>query len=202
MQGRSLWSYEGQVTAVHCWSVHHRQEVVLWAGLFQVNANFILYPTENSVLVHYTDLPGNVMDIHWENHTKHTIALCEQNAHFLNVPAVEFVVRIELLKGNIAGVPLLTLLIDSSHFRQASWRVPLLLLIVLLGLRFSCIAVWLREQRGVRRSSATLLLYLFASNFVQFFDPSKRYTTLPSAALPSAFVYFVSSRYLDSSLKS
>jgi len=27
------------------------------------------------------------MDIHWENHTKHTIALCEQNAHFLNVPA-------------------------------------------------------------------------------------------------------------------
>jgi hypothetical protein len=77
----------------------------------------------------------------------------------------------------------------SSHFPQASWHVPLLLVIVLLALGFSCIAELLREQRGVRRSSATLLLYLFASNFVQFFDLSKRYPTLPYAALPSAIVY-------------
>ena len=49
---------------------------------------------------------------------------------------MEFVVTIELAKGNIAGVPLLTLFFDSSHFRQAWCRVPLLLVIVLLGLRF------------------------------------------------------------------
>jgi len=59
-QGRSLWSYDGKMTAGHCWSVHHRQEVVLWAGLFQLNVNFILYLTENSVLVHYTEVPKNV----------------------------------------------------------------------------------------------------------------------------------------------
>lgn len=70
------------------------------------------------------------------------------------------------------------------------------------GSRFSCIAGWLQEQWGVNSSSATLLLYLFAYNFVQFFDPLKRHRTLPYAALPPASVYFASSRYLDSSLAS
>jgi len=60
---------------------------------------------------------------------------------FLVFQQVEFVVTIELLRGNIAGVPSITLLIDSLHFGHASWRVSLLLVIVLLGLGFSCIAV-------------------------------------------------------------
>ena len=60
---------------------------------------------------------------------------------FLMFRQVEFIVTIELQAGNIAGVPLLTLLIDSSHFPHVSWLVPLLLANVLLGLEFSCIAV-------------------------------------------------------------
>jgi hypothetical protein len=57
-QGGSFLELRRQ--ADHCWSVHHRQEVVLWAGLFRLNVNFLLYLTENSVLVHYTEVPGNV----------------------------------------------------------------------------------------------------------------------------------------------
>jgi hypothetical protein len=63
---------------------------------------------------------------------------------------------------------------------------------------FSCNTGWLSEQWGVSSSNATLLLYLFAYNFVQFFDPLKRYITLPYVALPPASVYCVSSRYLPS----
>jgi hypothetical protein len=94
-QGRSLWSYEGKVTAVHCWSVHvhHRQEVVLWAGLLnKMLTSFVPYrelracPLYRGTVL-YQGMFLYVMDIHWENHTKHTIALCEQNAHCLNVPA-------------------------------------------------------------------------------------------------------------------
>jgi hypothetical protein len=86
-QGRSLWIYDGKVTAGHCCSVHHGQGVVLWAGLFKLSYCTLQRTLCLSIIQRYQRMFVHVMDIHWENHTKHTTALFEQKAHFLNVPA-------------------------------------------------------------------------------------------------------------------